>query len=65
MCSSDLLRHPNYVGVVGELVGVAVAAGAAVFGVAAMTGFGLLLVKRIRVEERMLATAPRGAETSK
>ncbi|HMF96770.1 MAG TPA: isoprenylcysteine carboxylmethyltransferase family protein [Vicinamibacterales bacterium] len=59
------LRHPNYVGVVGELVGVAVAAGAAVFGVAAMTGFGLLLVKRIRVEERMLATAPRGAETSK
>src|SRR5262249_7611741 len=59
------LRHPNYVGVVGELVGVAVAAGAAVFGVAATTGFGLLLLKRIRVEERMLATASRGAATSK
>src|SRR5262245_19906485 len=59
------LRHPNYVGVVGELLGVAIAAGAAVFGVAAMAGFGLLLFKRIRVEERMLATASRGAGTSK
>ena len=59
------LRHPNYVGVVGELAGVAVAAAAPVSGVAAMTGFGVLLFKRIRVEERMLATAPRAAATSK
>jgi methyltransferase len=59
------LRHPNYVGVIGELAGVALAAGAAVFGVAAMSGFGLLLFKRIRVEERMLATASRPAATSK
>jgi len=59
------LRHPNYVGVVGELLGVAIAAGAAVSGVAAMTGFGLLLAKRIRVEDRMLATASRAAQTSK
>jgi methyltransferase len=59
------LRHPNYVGVVGELAGVALAAAAPLSGVAAMTGFGVLLVKRIRVEERMLATAPRAAATSK
>jgi methyltransferase len=59
------LRHPNYVGVVGELAGVAVSAGAPVSGLAALTGFGLLLVRRIRVEERMLTTAPGPADTSK
>jgi methyltransferase len=59
------LRHPNYVGVVGELAGVALAAGAAVSGVAAMAGFGVLLIKRIRVEDRMLATASRPPATSK
>ena len=59
------LRHPNYVGVVGELAGVALAAGAAVSGVAALVGFGWLLIQRIRVEERTLATASRGAPTSK
>jgi methyltransferase len=59
------LRHPNYVGVVGELLGVALIAGARVFGVAVMTGFGVLLFKRIRVEEQMLATASRAAKTSK
>ena len=59
------LRHPNYVGVVGELLGVALIAGARVSGVAAITGFIVLLIKRIRVEERMLATASRAAKTSK
>ena len=59
------LRHPNYVGVVGELLGVALIAGAPVSGVAAITGFGVLLIKRIRVEDRMLATASRAAKTSK
>ena len=59
------LRHPNYVGVVGELLGVALIAGAPVSGVAAITGFGVLLIKRIRVEERMLATASRALKTSK
>jgi len=58
------LRHPNYVGVVGELVGVALAAGAPVSGAAALTGFGWLLMKRIRVEDRMLATASPPAGTS-
>jgi methyltransferase len=59
------LRHPNYVGVVGELLGVALIAGARVSGVAAITGFGALLIKRIGVEEQMLATASRAAKTSK
>src|SRR2546423_7087247 len=59
------LRHPHYVGVGGELTGVALLAGAPVSGVAALAGFGLLLFKRIRVEERMLATASRPLRTSK
>jgi methyltransferase len=59
------LRHPNYVGVVGELVGVALIAGARVSGVAAIAGFAVLLIKRIRVEEQMLGTASRAAKTSK
>jgi hypothetical protein len=36
-----------------------------VSGVAAMAGFGVLLIKRIRVEDRMLATASRPPATSK
>lgn len=54
------LRHPNYVGVVGELVGAALLAGAWWTGVASTAGFGLLLSKRIAVESRMLAHATRG-----
>jgi methyltransferase len=48
------LRHPNYVGVVGELAGVAMMTGAWVSGVAAIATFGVLLMKRIAVEERAL-----------
>jgi len=59
------LRHPNYVGVVGELLGVALIAGARVSGLAAMAAFGALLLKRIRVEERMLAPASHALKTSK
>jgi len=49
------LRHPNYIGVVGELVGAALMTGATVAGPAALLVFGVLLIKRIRVEERLLA----------
>jgi methyltransferase len=49
------LRHPNYVGVVGELVGAALMTGAIVAGPTALLVFGVLLFKRIRVEERLLA----------
>jgi methyltransferase len=49
-----LLRHPNYVSLMGEIAGVALMMRAPYTGVAAALGFGALLVARIRVEERML-----------
>jgi len=48
------LRHPNYVGVAGELVGVALMTGALVTGPIATIGFGALMLKRIAVEQRAL-----------
>jgi methyltransferase len=59
------LRHPNYVAVMGELAGVALLTGAVLSGVTAMTAFGLLLIKRIAVEERALDAARRRSPTSK
>jgi methyltransferase len=53
------LRHPNYVGVLGELAGVAAFAGAPVSGPVAIVAFAGLLIRRIAVEERMLETAAR------
>ena len=61
------IRHPNYVGVVGELAGVAAAVGAPVSGAIALAVFGLLLIKRIAVEERTLrerGPAARGRESA-
>ena len=49
-----LLRHPNYVGVVGELAGVALVAGAPVAGVLGTLLFSGLMVLRVRVENRAL-----------
>lgn len=49
-----LLRHPNYVGVVGELVGMALLTGAVSTGPAATLFFSWLLWRRIRGEERAL-----------
>ncbi len=48
------LRHPNYVAVVGELAGVALLTGARVTGPVATCAFGLLMLKRIAVENRAL-----------
>jgi methyltransferase len=48
------LRHPNYLGVIGELAGVALMSGAIVTGPLALAGFGALILKRIGVEERAL-----------
>jgi methyltransferase len=48
------LRHPNYVAVIGELAGFALLVGAPVAGVLSLTGFGLLLWRRIAVEEQAL-----------
>jgi methyltransferase len=47
-----ILRHPNYVGVVGELVGVALMTGAIVAGPLGIILFVALLLRRIAVEER-------------
>jgi methyltransferase len=48
------LRHPNYIGVAGEIGGFEMLAQAPLTGVVAFTVFALLLVARIRVEERAL-----------
>jgi methyltransferase len=53
------LRHPNYVAVVGELVGVALMSGAQVAGPVGTAFFFFLVLKRIRVEERALSTSGR------
>jgi methyltransferase len=51
------LRHPNYVGVMGEIAGIALTLSALVTGVLAVVAFGWILVKRIQVEERALRSA--------
>ena len=48
------LKHPNYVGVVGELIGAAVMTRALVAGPIAVGVFAFLLYKRIGAEERAL-----------
>lgn len=54
------LRHPNYVGVVGEVLGIALWMRAPLSGSLFALGFGWLLRQRIRVEARALeAAAPR------
>jgi methyltransferase len=49
-----VLRHPNYVAVIGELAAVAVALHAPVAGVIGTAGFAWLIRRRIQVEERAL-----------
>jgi methyltransferase len=49
------LRHPNYVAVIGELAGVAQIANARISGPLATGLFLLLILARIRIEERALA----------
>jgi methyltransferase len=49
-----LLRHPNYIAVVGEFVGAAVMARALVAGPIAIVLFGWLLTRRVAIEERAL-----------
>ena len=59
-----ILRHPNYVAVVGELVGVALMTGARFAGPVATAAFGLLMVKRVAVENRALDAILRRVELS-
>lgn len=48
------VRHPNYLGVIGEILGMAVLVGAPITGAMAIVSFGLLLRRRIAAEERAL-----------
>ena len=53
------MRHPNYIGVVGELVGFALLVGARFTGPVAVLVFGELLRRRIRAEEHPLGLISR------
>jgi len=53
------LHHPNYVAVVGELIGMALTMHAAVTGPLMTLFFTELLRRRIAAEERALGRAPR------
>jgi methyltransferase len=48
------VSHPNYLAVVGEIISVAAIVWAPITGVLATMGFGWLMIRRIRVEERAL-----------
>ena len=52
------IRHPNYVGVIGELVGVGLLTGAVISGPLGTALFALLIRQRVAVEERALANSP-------
>ena len=49
------IAHPNYVAVALELAGVALAVHALFTGPIAVAGFGYLMLRRIRIEEKALA----------
>jgi methyltransferase len=49
-----LVRHPNYVGVVGELIGMALMTEARFTGPAGVVFFSWLLSRRIQAEDRAL-----------
>lgn len=55
------MRHPNYLGVLGELLGMALMAQAPVTGTVGVILFGALLLARIRVEESALSHAHHAA----
>ncbi len=49
-----LMRHPNYVAVIGELLGMALLVGARVTGPVCVLLFGWLLRRRVRAEEHAI-----------
>ena len=49
-----ILRHPNYIAVMGELAGMALMCGAVLTGPVALAVFSLIVLARIRIEERAL-----------
>jgi methyltransferase len=49
-----ILRHPNYVAVLGEIAAMAMIVWAPVTGVTALVGYALLLRRKVAVEDRAL-----------
>jgi methyltransferase len=56
------MRHPNYVAVAGEIVGVSVMCGAPILGALCLVVFGALMLRRIAVEERALRSVTSRAD---
>jgi methyltransferase len=56
------MRHPNYVAVAGEIVGVAVMCGAPILGALCLLVFGALMLRRVAVEERALRSVSSRAD---
>jgi methyltransferase len=56
------VAHPNYIAVVGELLGTAMMMGAVSSGPIAIAAFGAALAARVRFETRVLATVMRAGE---
>ena len=52
------IAHPNYVAVIGELVGTAMMVNAAVSGPVMIGAFALVLRRRVRVESHALRGTP-------
>lgn len=48
------MRHPNYLGVIGEIGGMAVMAQGPIAGITSLLVFAALIAMRIRIEERAL-----------
>jgi methyltransferase len=48
------MHHPNYLAVLGELAGVALIVRAPLAGALTLAGFGALMWRRIRIEDRAL-----------
>jgi isoprenylcysteine carboxyl methyltransferase (ICMT) family protein YpbQ len=48
------VRHPNYLAILGEMIGVAMIVGAPVTGVISVVAYGALLRRKIAVEDRAL-----------
>jgi methyltransferase len=63
------LRHPNYVAVLGEMVGFAMIVGARLTGVISLFLFGALVRRRIAIEEMALKlaqdTGPQASDAAK
>lgn len=47
-------RHPNYLAIIGEIIGVAMIVGAPVTGAIAVVVYGALLRRKIAIEDRAL-----------